>query len=83
MRWSNLKATPSRSRGQFTLELELSGLVSIQVFEARGALVHNEVFTATGTRTQYTLDLSTFAKGSYTLQVQNDGGAVSQTMVVE
>jgi hypothetical protein len=49
----------------------------------RDALVHNEVFTATGTRTQRTLHLSTLAKGSYTLQVQNGGGMVSQTVVVE
>jgi hypothetical protein len=65
------------------VELELSGLVSLQVFDARGALVHNEVFTASGTRTQRTLDLSTLAKGSYTLQVQNGGGVVSQKVVVE
>ncbi len=53
------------------------------VFDSRGALVHNEVFTATGTRTQRTLDLSTRVRGSYTPQVQNGGGAVSQTVVVE
>ena len=45
--------------------------------------MHNEVFTASGSRTQRTLDLSAFAKGSYTLQVQNGGGVVSQKVVVE
>jgi hypothetical protein len=45
--------------------------------------VHNEDFTATGARTQRTLDLSTLAKGRYTLQVQNGGGVVSQAVVVE
>ena len=50
---------------------------------ACGALVHNRVFTATGARTQRTLDLSTRVKGSYTLQVQNGGGVVSQAVVVE
>jgi hypothetical protein len=78
-----VRVFPNPNRGQFTVELELSGLVSLQVFDARGALVHNEVFTATGTRTQRTLDLSTLAKGSYTLLVQNGGGVVSQTVVVE
>jgi hypothetical protein len=78
-----VRVFPNPNRGQFTVELELSGLVSLQVFDARGALVHNEVFTASGARTQRTLDLSTFAKGSYTLQVQNGGGMVSQAVVVE
>jgi hypothetical protein len=78
-----VKVFPNPNRGQLTVELELIGLVSLQVFDARGALVHNEVFTATGARTQRTLDLSTLARGSYTLQVQNGGGAVSQTVVVE
>ena len=78
-----VRVFPNPNRGQFTVELELSGLVSLQVFDARGALVHNEVFTASGTRTQRTLDLSTLAKGSYTLQVQNGGGLVSQKVVVE
>jgi hypothetical protein len=63
--------------------VELSGLVSMQVFDARGALVHNEVFTASGSRTQRTLDLSAFAKGSYTLLVEHDGQRVSQTVAVE
>jgi sugar lactone lactonase YvrE len=74
---------PNPSRGQFTMELELSGLVSIQVFDARGALVHSEAFTASGARSQRSMDLSALAKGSYTLQVQNSGGVVSQQVVVE
>ena len=78
-----VRVFPNPNRGQFIVELELSGLVSLQVFDARGALVHNEVFTASGARTRRTLDLSAFAKGSYTLQVQNNGGRVSQTVVVE
>ena len=65
------------------MELELTGLVGLQVFDARGALAHNEVFTASGSRTQRTLDLSTIAKGSYTLLVEHDGQRVSQTVVVE
>jgi hemin uptake protein HemP len=78
-----VKVFPNPNRGQFTVELELSGLVSLQVFDARGALVHNEVFTATGARAQRTLDLSTLAKGSYTLLVEHDGQRVSQAVVVE
>jgi hypothetical protein len=78
-----VRVFPNPNRGQFTVELELTGLVGMQVFDARGALVHNEVFTASGSRTQRTLDLSAFAKGSYTLLVEHDGQRVSQTVVVE
>jgi hypothetical protein len=78
-----VKVFPNPNRGHFTVELELAGLVSMQVFDARGALVHNEVFTATGARTQRSLDLSAFAKGSYTLLVEHDGQRVSQAVVVE
>jgi hypothetical protein len=78
-----VRVFPNPNRGQFTVELELAGLVGLQVFDARGALVHNEVFTASGGRTQRTLDLSAFAKGSYTLLVEHDGQRVSQAVVVE
>jgi hypothetical protein len=78
-----VRVFPNPNRGQFTVELELAGLVGLQVFDARGALVQNEVFTASGSRTQRTLDLSAFAKGSYTLLVEHDGQRVSQAVVVE
>ena len=83
MTTGGVRVFPNPNRGQFTVELELTGLVGMQVFDARGALVHNEVFTASGSRTQRTLDLSAFAKGSYTLLVEHDGQRVSQTVVVE
>jgi hypothetical protein len=74
---------PNPNRGQFTVELDLMGLVSLQVFDARGALVHNEVFTSSGSRTQRNLNLSALAKGNYTLQVQNNGETVNQQIVIE
>jgi hypothetical protein len=83
MTTGGVRVFPNPNRGQFTVELELTGLVGLQVFDARGALVHNEVFTASGSRTERTLDLSAFAIGSYTLQVEHDGQRVSQTVVVE
>jgi hypothetical protein len=83
MTTGGVRVFPNPNRGQFTVELELAGLVGLQVFDARGALLHNEVFTASGSRTQRTLDLSAFAQGSYTLQVEHDGQRVSQTVVVE
>jgi hypothetical protein len=45
--------------------------------------MHNGVFTASGARTQRTLDLSAFATGNYMLLVEHAGQRVSQTVVVE
>ena len=45
--------------------------------------MHNGVFTASGSHTQRTLDLSTFATGNYMLLVEHAGQRVSQTVVVE
>ncbi len=71
------------NHGQFTVELELTGLVSLQVFDARGRQVQNEVFQANGAKTVRSLHLSALAKGNYTLVVGNDQGKVSQQVVVE
>jgi hypothetical protein len=78
-----VRVFPNPNRGQFTVELELTGLVSMQVFDARGRQVHNEVFTASGARTHRSLDLSALAKGKYTLLVENNGGRVSQQVMLE
>ena len=78
-----VRVFPNPNHGQFTVELELQGLVSMQVFDATGRLIHNEVFQAVGAKTLRTLDLSSEAKGAYTVKVQNNGGTVTQTVVVE
>lgn len=74
---------PNPNRGVFTVELDLKGLVSIQVYDAKGALLQNEVFTSSGVRTQRTFDLSAQARGSYTIQVQHLGNTISQRVVIE
>jgi hypothetical protein len=78
-----VRVFPNPNRGQFTVELELSGLVSMQVFDARGALVHSEVFNASGTRTQHTLELRDPARGRYSLQIQNAGATITQQLIIE
>lgn len=78
-----VRVFPNPNRGQFSVELELNGLVSMQVFDARGRLVHSELFQSTGARIVRNLDLSTLAKGSYSLQVQNSGGSTQLQVVVE
>lgn len=83
MSTSNVHVYPNPNRGQFTVELELSGLTSLEVFDSAGRIAHNEVFQASGPRTVRLLDLSTLAKGSYSLRVQNGGSFITQTVVVE
>lgn len=80
---SGVRVYPNPSRGLFTVELELTGLVSLQVFDARGRQVHNEVFQASGTKTVRNLDLSALAKGTYSLVVRSGDNTVSQQVVVE
>lgn len=80
---SGVRVFPNPNHGQFTVELELSGLVSLQVFDARGRQVHNEVFQASGGRTVRTLNLSALAKGTYTVQVRLGESSVNQRVVVE
>lgn len=80
---SGVRVYPNPTRGQFTVELDLYGLTSMQVFDSAGRLAHNEVFQASGLRTIRSLDLSALAKGSYSLRVQNGGDFITQTVVVE
>lgn len=83
MSTSNVHVYPNPNRGQFTVEMDLQGLASLQVFDAAGRLVHNEVFQANGSKTIRNLDLSSLSKGSYAVQVQNNGGTISQSVVIE
>ena len=78
-----VRVFPNPNHGQFTVELELQGLVSLQVFDGRGRQVHNEVFQANGSKTQRTLELSGLAKGGYTVQVRNAGAVVTQQVIIE
>jgi hypothetical protein len=78
-----VRVFPNPNKGRFTVELELSGLVSMQVFDARGALVHSEVFNASGIRTQHMLELRDTARGRYTLQVQNAGSVATQQLIID
>jgi hypothetical protein len=74
---------PNPNRGVFTVEFELDGLVSMDVTDAAGRQVHNEVFQAAGAKTIRSLDLSKLAKGHYTLKVHNAGGMTDQTVIIE
>lgn len=74
---------PNPTNGLFNVELDLQGLVSLQVFDAAGRLAHSEVFQGNGTRSVRTLNLVGMAKGGYTVQVQNNGGTVAQQVIID
>ena len=74
---------PNPANGLFNVDLDLQGLVSLQVFDAAGQLAHSEVFQCNGGRTIRTLNLVGMAKGGYTVQVQNKGGTVTQQVIID
>ena len=79
----DLRVFPNPNNGAFALAHSLSGRVELRVFDIAGRQVHSEVIRGTGGRAQHVLDLSGLSKGSYTLQVQNNGGSVTQQVVIE
>lgn len=78
-----VRVFPNPTYGQFTVELDLTGLVAIQVFDVLGAIVYNEIFNSTGIGTKRMLDLSSLSKGGYTLQVQHDDQRIGLKVVIE
>lgn len=74
---------PNPTNGQFTLDLELQGPTTVRVIDASGKTIHSEVLQANSARAACVVDLSSRAKGTYAIQVQNNGGSVTQTVVVE
>jgi hypothetical protein len=75
---------PNPSNGQFMLELQqIEGVVSYTVYDARGREVRFGSLVAGGSRTQHGLDLSTEAKGLYTLRLQTTNGTITQKLVKE
>jgi|JI10StandDraft_1071094.scaffolds.fasta_scaffold196446_2 hypothetical protein len=80
---NGVRVFPNPNHGQFAVQMELEGLVSLQVFDARGRQVHNEVFRANGGLTMRTLNLSALANGTYNLQVRLGKSSVNQRVVVE
>jgi hypothetical protein len=80
---SRIRVYPNPNHGEFTIELDLQGLVSLQVFDAVGRSVSNEVFHAGGTRTKKDLSLSSYGSGSYLLTVTHHGESVTVAVIVE
>jgi len=78
-----IRIQPNPSNGAFLLKHSLAGKVELRVFDVTGRQVHATVFQALGGSTVHALDLTRLGKGTYSMQVQNQGGSVVQSVVIE
>jgi uncharacterized delta-60 repeat protein len=79
---SELSIYPNPSSGLYTLALgEVSGTVQLTVTDITGREVWADAFTSQGGRSQHTIDLTSEAKGIYTLQLQTSQGTITRKLV--
>lgn len=76
-----VRVFPNPTDGTFTLELEIEGLVTLTVHDARGRQVVNQTFVAQGNRSMRVIDLSREPSGTYMLRLSTGGGSTSQQLV--
>jgi hypothetical protein len=73
---------PNPANGFYNLLLEqLEGIVTAKVYDAQGREVWANAIVANGARSQHSIDLSTHAKGIYTLQLQTNQGTITRKLV--
>ncbi len=76
-----LDVYPNPSTGRFTLSLEdVTGVVRYSVYDAQGKEIAFDAFVANGI-TQETIDLTDFAEGVYTLQLNTTKGSFTGKLV--
>lgn len=76
-----VRVFPNPTDGIFTLELEIEGLVTLTVHDARGRQVVNQTFVAQCNRSMRVIDLSREASGTYMLRISVGVGSTSQQLV--
>jgi hypothetical protein len=80
---NGVEVYPNPSNGLFTVVMDgLNGIVQLSVMDIRGREVASQSLTATG-RTTHNIDLSGFASGVYTLQIQSAAGVSGMKLVKE
>jgi hypothetical protein len=73
---------PNPANGLYNLLLEqLEGIVTAKVYDAQGREVWANTLVANGARSQHSIDLSTHAKGIYTLKLQTTQGNITRKLV--
>jgi hypothetical protein len=80
---NGVEVYPNPSNGLFTVVMDgLDGIVQLNVMDIRGREVASQSLTASG-RTTHSIDLSSFASGVYTLQIQSSAGVSGMKLVKE
>jgi len=74
---------PNPSTGQFTLEINNVGTVTLQVTDLSGRIVYSKQLRSSSKISHHMVDLSGLAKGTYSLQVRSKGGDETQVVVIE
>jgi hypothetical protein len=79
---SGVEIYPNPANGLYNLMLEqMEGIVTAKVYDAQGREVWANAIVANGARSQHSIDLSTHAKGIYTLQLQTTQGTITRKLV--
>jgi hypothetical protein len=79
---SGVEIYPNPANGLYNVMLEqMEGIVTAKVYDAQGREVWANAIVANGTRSQHSIDLSTQAKGIYTLQLQTTQGTITRKLV--
>ena len=79
---SGVEIYPNPANGLYNLMLEqMEGIVTAKVYDAQGREVWANTIVANGSRSQHSIDISTHAKGIYTLQLQTTQGAITRKLV--
>jgi hypothetical protein len=60
---------------------QMEGIVTAKVYDAQGREVWANTIVANGSRSQHSIDISTHAKGIYTLQLQTTQGTITRKLV--
>ncbi len=78
----NLNVYPNPGNGNLTLETDLTGKLTIRVFNKLGQPVFNREFNLTGTNNKIPLNLEKLSAGVYTVQAINNAGIGSQKIII-
>ncbi|MGG9960232.1 T9SS type A sorting domain-containing protein [Ferruginibacter sp. SUN106] len=75
-------AYPNPSHGNFTLPTELTGKVTVRVFNKLGQPVLSKEFNFTGTNNKIPVNLLNLAAGVYVVQIKNRDEVRSQKIII-
>ena len=78
----SINAYPNPGNGNFTLETNLTGKLTVRVFSKLGQPVFYKKYSFTNSNNKIPLDLGNLSAGVYIVQIINEGKVISQKIVV-